>query len=85
MTIEPTTETAAQPQQSPEKKMRIRAARNIGRGVWVVGYNAENPTATKEDRQAAWHEARKEFTKIGMGALRSLEKSGFEVTEKTAS
>ena len=69
---------------SPEHKMRMKAGRTIGRGVWLTGYKAENPDATKEERQAAWNEARKDFTKIGMKALKTLEKTGYQVVEKPA-
>ena len=67
---------------SPEHKMRMRIGRTIGRGVWLTGFNAENPDATKLERSAAWNEARKDFTKIGLKALKRLEKTGYQVVEK---
>ena len=76
---------AEKPAKSPELKMRMKVGRTIGRGVWLTGYKAENPDATKEQRKAAWIEARKDFTKIGLNALKTLEKSGFHVAEKPAS
>jgi len=85
MAVAPTTETAEKAPPSPEHKMRMRIGRSLGRGVWLTGYKVENPTATKEERQAAWHEARKDFTKVGMRALKSLEKNGFEVVPKADS
>jgi hypothetical protein len=41
-----------------------------------------NTDATAEERKIAWKGARKDFKKIGMKALKALEKTGFEVTEK---
>lgn len=75
---------AAKAEATPEHKLRMRVGRTIGRGVWMTGYKAEHPTATKAERQAAWNEARKDFTKIGMKALKTLEKTGYEVVEKPA-
>ena len=69
---------------TPEHKLRMKAGRTIGRGVWSAGHKAEFPDATKEERNAAWQEARKDFTKIGMKGLKALEKNGFQVTEKPA-
>ncbi len=70
------------PAATPEQKMRLRAGRTIGRGVWLLGFKEEHPTASKEDRNAAWIEVRKDFTKVGMRALKALEKNGYEVVEK---
>ena len=67
---------------TPEHKMRMRIGRTIGRGVWEAGYRAEFPDATKEERKAAWQDARKDFTKVGMRALKTLEKTGFDVVKK---
>ena len=67
---------------TPEHKMRMRIGRTIGRGIWLTGYKSEHPDATKEERQAAWNEARKDFTKIGLKALKTLEKTGYQVIEK---
>lgn len=69
---------------TPEHKTRMKAGRTIGRGVWLAGYAAEFPDATKEERNAALQEARKDFTKIGMKGLRALERNGFELIDKTA-
>jgi hypothetical protein len=41
-----------------------------------------NTDATAEERKIAWKGARKDFKKIGMKALKILEKTGFEVTGK---
>ncbi|MBU2992737.1 hypothetical protein Q4555_03980 [Octadecabacter sp. 1_MG-2023] len=65
-----------------EHKLRMRVGRTIGRGVWMTGFKAENPNATKEERRAAWYEVQKDFTKIGMKALKTLEKTGYQVIEK---
>ncbi|MCF2904544.1 hypothetical protein L0666_06060 [Octadecabacter sp. CECT 8868] len=67
---------------TPEHKLRMRVGRTIGRGVWLTGFKAENPNATKEERRTAWYEAQKDFTKIGMKALKTLEKTGYQVIEK---
>lgn len=67
---------------SPEKQQRTRIGRTIGRGVWVVGYNAENPKATNEERKAAWKEVRQDFSKIGRKAHKALEKNGFMIVPK---
>ncbi len=69
---------------SPEHKQRMRIGRTIGRSIWLTGYKAEHPQATKEERQAAWSEARKDFTKIGLKSLKTLEKTGYQVVEKPA-
>jgi len=66
---------------TPEQALRKRAGRTIGRGVWLAGYEAENPNATTEETQAAWAEARADFKKIGMKALKTLEKTGLKVIE----
>ncbi|MEL6959585.1 MAG: hypothetical protein AAGL89_11605 [Pseudomonadota bacterium] len=67
---------------TPEHKMRMRIGRTIGRGVWEAGYKVEFPEATKDERKAAWEAARKDFTKIGLRALKTLEKTGFDVVKK---
>ena len=67
---------------TPEHKVRMRVARTIARSVWQTGYNAEHPDATNEEKKAAWNDARKDFTKVGMRALKTLEKTGYEVVEK---
>jgi hypothetical protein len=69
---------------TPEHIERMRVGRTIGRGVWLAGYKTEFPNATKEERTAAWQEARKDFTKVGMRALKTLEKNGFQVIQKPA-
>ena len=66
---------------TPEQALRKRAGRSIGRGVWLAGFKAENPDASREDAKQAWNEARKDFTKIGMRALKTLEKAGLKVVE----
>jgi hypothetical protein len=71
-------------ERTPEHRMRARIGLTIGRGVWSAGYKIENPEATDAERKLAWKEARKDFKKIGMKALRSLEKNDFEVIEKPA-
>ena len=75
--------TAAKPPldeiRTPEHKLRMRIGRTIGRGVWLASHKAEFPDATKEERKAAWEAARKDFQKIGLKALKTLEKTGFQV------
>lgn len=67
------------PQLTPEQALRKRAGRTIGRGVWLTGYKAEHPEATREEVKLAWAEARKDFTRIGMRALKTLENAGMKV------
>lgn len=62
-----------------EQALRKRAGRTIGRGVWMTGYLAENPDASRDDIQIAWKEARSDFSKIGMRALKTLERAGMKV------
>lgn len=81
-TAAPTAPAPAKTPPSPEHKMRMRIGRTIGRGVWLTGYKAEFPDATKEERNLAWNEARKDFTKIGLKTLKTLEKSGYQVVDK---
>ncbi len=71
----------AKEDRSPEHVLRMDVSRAIGRGVWLTGYNSEFPDATGADRKLAWKEARKDFTKIGLKALKSIEKNGFKVIE----
>ncbi|KPP93692.1 MAG: hypothetical protein HLUCCA08_05810 [Rhodobacteraceae bacterium HLUCCA08] len=66
---------------NPEQALRKRAGRTIGRGVWLTGYKAEHPDATREETKLAWAEARKDFTRIGMRALKTLENAGMTVVE----
>jgi len=66
---------------SPEQILRSRAGLAIGRGVWLAHFKSENPNATPEERKAAWPLVRKQYKKIGMNALKGLEKNGFQVTE----
>ncbi|MCF2870015.1 hypothetical protein L0664_02950 [Octadecabacter sp. G9-8] len=75
-------EVAKKIERTPEHRMRTRVGLTIGRGVWLAGYKIEFPNATADERKAAWKEARKDFKKIGMKALKTLEKNGFEVVEK---
>ena len=75
-------EAAKKIERTPEHRMRTRIGLTIGRGVWLAGYKIEHPDATAEERKTAWKEARKDFKKIGTKALKTLEKTGFEVTEK---
>ena len=75
-------EIKAKINRTPEQRLRTRIGLTIGRGVWLAGYKIENPDATSEERKEAWKEARKDFKKIGMKALKTLEKTGFEVVEK---
>ena len=81
---ETTTKTAADMAEvrTPDHLLRRRIGRTIGRGVWEAGYRAEFPDASKEERKAAWEEARKDFTKVGLRALKTLEKTGYEVVQK---
>jgi len=71
-------------ERTPEHRLRTRVGLTIGRGVWLATYKMENPNATAEERKVAWKEARKDFKKIGMKALKTLEKNDFEVIEKPA-
>lgn len=63
-----------------EQKMRRRVARLMGRTAWYIDYKAQNPKASKEDREAAWKVARKTATKRGSRLLRALEKKGYGLT-----
>ena len=67
-----------------EHRRRMAIGRTIGRGVWLTGFKAENPDATKEEQRVAWEEARKDFTKIGLKALKTLEKTGYQVVDRPA-
>jgi len=72
----------AKPRSTAEQQLRKSIGRTIGRGVWITWFKAEFPNATKAERHAAWDEARKDFTKIGLKALKTLEKTGYEVVVK---
>ena len=71
------------PDLTPEQALRKRAGRTIGRGVWLAGYTAEHTEATRDEVKEAWAEARADFTKVGMKALKTLEKAGMKVVEST--
>jgi len=75
------TKTAAKIERSPEHLHRMAVGRTIVRSVWLTGYKVEFPEATTEERKLAWKEARKDFTKIGLKALKTLEKTGYKVIE----
>jgi len=62
-----------------EQKQRRRVGRSIGLAFFNANYKAQNPDATKEDRKAAWKAARKTQTKIGMRALRQIERAGLAI------
>lgn len=80
-TAEKTPKTTSAADLTPEQALRRRAGRTIGRGVWLAGFQEEYPDATREDTQKAWGEVRADFTKIGMRALKTLERGGFRVVE----
>lgn len=63
-----------------EQKMRRRVARLIGRTAWFQEFKEQNPSATKEEREAAWKDARKGATKRGSRLLRVLTKKGYSFT-----
>ena len=71
-----------------EQKMRRRVARLMGRTAWFMEFKAQNPKASKEERDAAWKTARKAATKRGSRLLSALEKKGYALShtpvEKTA-
>lgn len=60
-----------------EQKMRRRVARLIGRTAWFQEFKEQNPKATKEEREAAWKDARKGATKRGARVLNVLTKRGY--------
>lgn len=64
-----------------EQKTRRRAGRTLGRALWRQEFDAANPEATREERSLAWKTVSKERTKVGMRAMRQLEKAGFQVIE----
>lgn len=63
-----------------EQKQRRRVGRSIGLACFNAQFKADHPEAGKEERKAAWKEARKAQTRIGMRALKQLEQAGFTIT-----
>lgn len=64
---------------SDEQKQRRRAGRGIALAFFNASFKAQNPDATKEERKTAWKEARKAQTRIGMRALRQMERAGLAI------
>jgi hypothetical protein len=63
-----------------EQKTRRRVARLIGRTAWFQDFKAQHPEATKEEREAAWKDARKTATKRGARLVSVLEKKGYSLS-----
>ncbi|WP_243613193.1 hypothetical protein [Shimia aestuarii] len=63
-----------------EQKMRRRVARLIGRTAWFQEFRAQHPTASKQERDAAWKDARKAATKRGARLVRVLAKKGYSLS-----
>lgn len=76
-------EATATPPLSDEQKQRRRVGRSIGLAFFNAGFKAQNPDATREERKAAWKEARKAQTRIGMRALRQIERAGLAIVPAT--
>ncbi|MCI2398581.1 hypothetical protein [Aliiroseovarius subalbicans] len=66
---------------TPEQKLRRKASRVIGYTVWMDGYRAANPKATKDERKAAWQAARKAQTQVGRKTLKALGKQGMTLVK----
>ena len=69
-----------------EQKQRRWAGRKLAYLHFAQQYRAANPEASKEDRKAAWKEAKKAQTKMAMRTLTQMERAGFGITvpEKAA-
>ena len=69
-----------------EQKQRRWAGRRLAFLHFNQQYRADNPEASKEDRKAAWKEAKKAQTKIALRTLNQMERAGFGITvpEKAA-
>ena len=69
-----------------EQKKRRWAGRKIAFLYFNQQYRIDNPEASKEERKAAWKEAKRTQTKIALRTLNQLERAGFgiSVPEKPA-
>ncbi|MEQ8294155.1 MAG: hypothetical protein RIA08_18295 [Roseovarius sp.] len=63
-----------------EQKQRRWAGRKLAFLQFNQQYRATNPEASKEERNAAWKEAKKVQTKIALRTLTQMEKAGFGIT-----
>lgn len=69
-----------------EQKKRRWAGRKLAFLHFNQQYRVDNPEASKEERKAAWKEAKKAQTKIALRTLTQLEREGFGISipEKAA-
>ncbi len=69
-----------------EQKQRRWAGRKLAILHFNQQFSAANPEASKEERKAAWKEAKKAQTKIALRTLTQLEREGFGISipEKAA-
>lgn len=63
-----------------EQKQRRWAGRKLAFLHFNQQFRAENPEATKEERKAAWKDAKKAQTKMAMRTLTQMERAGFGIT-----
>ncbi|MEQ8877174.1 MAG: hypothetical protein RIC49_12260 [Phycisphaerales bacterium] len=66
-----------------EQKQRRWAGRKLAFLHFDQQYRVANPEASKEERKAAWKEAKKAQTKIAMRTLNQMERAGFGITMPT--
>jgi hypothetical protein len=68
---------------TPEQKARRRAAKVVAWTIWSNAYRIANPNATKEERRAAWAEAKGgEHKLLARRIVKALENKGYGFSEK---
>lgn len=55
------------------------AARALARILWEHDFDATYPTATPEDKQASWVDARQQYVRLGRTVLQRLHRRGFTI------
>ena len=68
--------TDTEQQDQTGKIRKNEAARIVARVLFQRDWTAANPEASREERQQAWKEARKDETRKARGLVRALAKAG---------
>lgn len=63
-----------------EQKQRRWVGRKLAFLQFNQQFSAANPEASKEERKAAWNEAKKTQTRMAMRTLTQMERAGFGFT-----
>jgi hypothetical protein len=69
---------------TPEQKATRRAAKILAFYTWRQDWTAANPSATKDDLQAAWSAVSGPELRKARKAIKRLEKGGFKLVAAEA-